>query len=612
MARADSRRRRALRRTAVLATLAGVCLVGAALLRPQPEAYVPGEQVEGLTDELGRPLPADHPQVRFADVTAASGIAFRHFYGTRSSQLPEDMGSGAAWGDYDGDGDLDLYAVNTSAPLTATPAEVAASPAHAALYRNRGDGTFEEVSAAAGVDFRGCGQAAAWGDYDGDGRLDLCVTAYGRLVLYHNEGDGTFVEESARAGMRPPEGFWSGASWADYDRDGDVDLYVCGYVQYRPDPAHQSARTRQYDILTPASLNPSTYPPQRNLLYRNEGNRTFTEVAAAAEVANPEGRSLSAVWSDLDGDGWTDLYVANDLSDNVLYRNRGDGTFADVSHAAWVADYRGAMGLAAADWDGDGDQDLFITHWIAQENALYASLQADYRAARLDTAQASLRFMDVADRVGLGQIALDYVGWGAAFTDYDGDGREDLLVVNGSTFQRDDDPRLLEGMRPQLFWNRSNEEGLFEVGRVSGEVFAQEVVGRGLAMGDYDDDGDADAFVVVNGGLGVLLRNDGGNQRGWLKVRLRGRESNRFGLGARVRLVAGGRTQRRELEGGSSYYSQHAVGEVLFGLADASVVDTLEVTWPGGRKQVLTGLPANRVVRLEEGAAAELALGRTP
>jgi enediyne biosynthesis protein E4 len=596
-----NRRQRLLLRAIALSAVLGILLIGAVLLRPAPEQYVPGEKMAGLTDDLGRALPPDYPRVEFVDASLQAGIDFQHFHGIRSVQLPEDMGSGAAWGDYDNDGNLDLYAVNIAGPLTTPPERLAVSPAHNALYHNRGDGNFDEVAQQAGVNFRGTGQAAAWGDYDNDGNLDLATTSYGENILYHNRGNGTFENVSDATGISDATGFWSGASWGDYDRDGDLDLYICGYVQYRQNPAHQTAQTRQYNILIPASLNPSTYKPERNLLYRNAGDGSFAEVAANAGVANPTGRSLSATWSDLDDDGWLDLYVANDLSDNVLYHNTGDGTFTDISHQAWVADYRGAMGLAVGDWDEDGDQDLFVSHWIAQENAFYSNMRADYREAELAPGQIGLRFMDVADQMGLGQIALDYIGWGTAFLDYDGDGRQDLIVANGSTFQQEDDPTRLIPMRPLLFWNRDEREGFFEVGQVGGEPFTRSFVGRGLAVGDYDGDGDPDAFILANGGKGILLRNDRANRHSWLKLHLRGTTTNSHGLGARVRAVANGRSYHREVGAGSSYLSQHAAGELLFGLGDATRIDSLKITWLGGPTQILTDLPVNRTLRIEEG-----------
>jgi hypothetical protein len=570
------------------------------IFRPTPKPYIPGEKMEGLTETLSRALPEEYPRVKFINVSAEAGIKFRHFHGKRSTQLPEDMGSGAAWGDYDRDGWIDLYVVNEAGPLTMSSEEIKKSPAHNVLYRNQGDGSFKDVTARAGVGYRGCGQAAAWGDYNNDGFLDLIVTNYGRNILYRNRGDGTFEEASESAGIGIQKGFWAGASWGDYNRDGNLDLYICGYVKYRYDPTDKRTETRQDNSYMPASLNPSTYEPERNLLYCNNGDGTFREVALVAGVDNIAGRSLSASWCDFDDDGWIDLYVANDISDNVMYLNKGDGTFKDISQKAWVADYRGAMGLAVADWDGDEDMDLFVTHWIAQENALYNNGHGNLKNTGMP-GDANIQFTDMADNMGLGQIALDYIGWGTAFLDYNNDRQPDLFVVNGSTFQQYEDPTLLIPMRMLLFWNKSKKEGFFEVGSVSGEVFQQRFVGRGLAIGDYDNDGDPDAFVVVNGGVAMLLRNDGGNDNHWLKVRLAGRSSNRYGLGTKLKAFINGRAQIREVGAGSSYYSQNAVGEELFGLSNNNRVDSLTITWPSGKMQLLTDVATNQTILIIEG-----------
>jgi hypothetical protein len=594
-----SRRKRRIAATLAISGSLALVVGAVVIFQGAPEPYTPGEKIEGVTDKLARSLPADYPRVTFRDVSEDAGISFRHFSGHRTTQLPEDMGSGAAWGDYDRDGWLDLYVVNESGPLTMSSEETASSPAHNVLYRNRGDGTFEDVTAVAGVGYRGCGQAAAWGDYDNDGFLDLIVTNYGDNVLYHARGDGTFEDASKKAGIAGRQGFWAGASWGDYNRDGNLDLYICGYVRYRYDPADARAKTRQYDVEIPASLNPSTYKPQRNLLFCNNGDGTFTEVSESAGVKNASGRSLSASWCDFDDDGWIDLYVANDISDNVLFHNKGDGTFEDISHNAWVADYRGAMGLAVGDWDGDEDMDLFVTHWIAQENALYNNMRVEFAGAGV-MGKGSLNFTDVADQFGLGQIALDYVGWGTAFLDLDNDGQQDLFMVNGSTFQQEDDPQLLIPMRMLLFWNKGPKDGFFDIGPVSGNVFTNRYAGRGLAVGDYDNDGDPDAFVVVNGGPAMLLRNEGENAHHWLKVRLAGRSSNRFGLGAKLQLVAGGRTAILEVGAGSSYCSQNAVGEALFGLGISERADTLKTTWPSGVTQVLVDVAADQIIVVTE------------
>ena len=590
------RRHRLLLRVIVGATLVVAAVVATLVLRPVPAAYVPGAPIEGLTDDLARDLPPGAPAVRFVDAAAAAGVVFQHFHGSRSQQLPEDMGSGAAWCDVDADGDLDLFVVDEAGPLTER-GSWPASPAHNALFRNAGDGTFGEVAAAAGLDRRGCGQGAAFGDYDADGRPDLAVSEYGPLLLYQNADGQRFDDVSAATAVDAAgESFWSGLSWADYDRDGDLDLYACAYVDYHHDAELSAAKSRQYDTVIPASLNPSTYAPLANALWRNDadagGRRRFTEVAVAAGVANDAGRSLSATFSDIDADGWLDLYVANDLSDNVLYRSAGDGTFADISHAAWVADYRGAMGLAAGDWDGDGDEDLFLSNWIAQENALFSNMTGDFRSAGAHS--DGMRFMDTADQFGLGQVALDFVGWGAGFFDHDGDGRLDLLLVNGSTFEDPADSRHLVPMRPQLFWNAGPRDGFYDLGGHAGDPFTREAVARGLALADYDADGDVDAFVNVNGGRAMLLRHQGHTNH-WLAV---GLDPPAAWPGATIRVVAGGRTQRRQAGTGSSYLSQHAVGEEVFGVGQAARIDTLEVVWPDGGRTRRTDLAVNQRLRL--------------
>jgi len=594
-----SRRKRRIVNILFVCSILIVIVSTIVIFKPAPKPYIPGEKIDGLTETLSRSLPDDYPRIKYNNVSVEAGIDFRHFYGERSTQLPEDMGSGAAWGDYDRDGWLDLYVVNEVGPLTMSSAEIERSPAHNVLYRNQGDGTFENVTDKAGVGYRGCGQAAAWGDYNNDGFLDLIVTNYGRNVLYRNRGDGTFEDVSEQVGIDDQKGFWAGASWGDYNRDGNLDLYICGYVKYRNNTAEQEEETRKFKSLLPASLNPSTYKPERNLLYYNKGDGTFKEVAKSAGVDNIVGRSLSASWCDFDSDGWIDLYVANDISDNVMYRNLRNGTFEDISHKAWVADYRGAMGLAVGDWDGDEDMDLFVTHWIAQENALYNNRSADFSDGGINNG-ASLHFTDVADRFGLGQIALDYIGWGTAFLDFNNDRQQDLFVINGSTFQQDNDPKLLIPMRMLLFWNKGIKDGFFEIGLVSGSVFSEKYVGRGLAVGDYDNDGDPDAFVVVNGGLAMLLRNDGGNNKHWLKVRLSGLLTNRFGLGTKLRAVAGGKAEIREVGAGSSYYSQNAVGEELFGMGDIKQVDSLEITWSNGVTKLLTNIKTNQTLIVTE------------
>ena len=585
--------------------------VALVLLRPVQAPYTPGTEAatgDEITSRLSRSIPDEAPAIRFTDAADEAGIRFIHFAGRRSTQLPEDMGSGAAWGDYDGDDDPDLYLVNEAGPLSTD--ERAEAGARSALYRNEGGGRFIDVTAEANVAAGGWGMGAAWGDYDGDRDLDLVVTRYGTNILYRNDGGGRFTDVSDQTRVGAEKGFFTGASWADYDRDGDLDLYVCGYVRYRFDPQGSRKTSFQYGALIPYTLNPSSYAPERNLLYRNDGG-VFTEVARQAGVDNLSGRSLSASWCDFDGDGWPDLYVANDISDNAMFRNKGDGSFVDIAHEAWVADYRGAMGLGIGDWENDGDFDIFITHWIAQENALYENLKEKMPP----TKKEPMHFIDQADTLGLGQIALDYVGWGTGFFDYDNDGRLDLYAVNGSTFQRDDDPSRLVPMKNLLFWNAGKEKGYFEVGATAGGSFTLETVGRGAAAADYDGDGDLVLAIVVNGGPARLLRNEADDTNNWFRLKLEGAggrsapktgraarfATTTYATGAIVRIVTGDRSQMRQIGGGSSYLSQEPPGEAHFGLGAAARVDQLSILWPDGVTQSFQEIPANTTVRIVQG-----------
>ncbi|MBL7047768.1 MAG: CRTAC1 family protein [Candidatus Marinimicrobia bacterium] len=592
-----SQRKRSIFTTSISIFIVVVLVSVTIWLISKPDSpYRPGEKIEGLTTDLARDIPDNYPRIVFVDATQDAGISFRHFSGKRSTQLPEDMGSGAAWGDYDNDGWLDLFIANEVGPLTLTDEEVTASPAHCVLYHNNGDGTFEEVSKDAGVDFRGWAMAPTWCDYDNDGWLDLFISCYGENIFYHNNGDGTFTDKTTETCLGGKHGFWTGASWGDFNRDGFIDLYVCGYVKYVRNKNHNT--TLQYDVEVPTSINPSSFSAEHNLLYRNDGNGHFIEMSAKSGVEDLNGRSLSAAWCDFDEDGWPDLYVANDVSDNVMYKNRGDETFEEISHAAYVADYRGAMGIAVGDWDGDGDMDMFITHWLAQENALYSGMLS--QLSQLDITSSTTKFMDEADRHGLGQIALDFIGFGTSFFDYDNDGRLDLFVANGSTIQQIEKPWLLTSMTNQLFWNRGMDEGFYDVSAVSGEVFKSKHVGRGVAFGDYDNDGDVDIFVVNNDGSGQLLRNDGENNNQWLGVSLEGVQSNRQAMGATLRLKVGDQVHLRQVGAQSSYLSQNSLTE-HFGLGAASKADALEIIWPSGLIERLTNIAANQTVRITEG-----------
>lgn len=592
--RRSTRREKLLRRTSLVAAILITALIVAVLYRHPLSRYNPEERVTGITSELDRPIPPDHPSVTFAEVANQSGVSFRHFYGQRSTQLPEDMGSGAAWGDYDNDGYDDLFIVNAVGPLTLSKSEAAQSPATCKLYHNNRDGTFSDVTERAQLALRIIGMGAAWGDYDNNGRLDLVVTSYPDLFLFHNNGDGTFTDVSSASGLARYKGFWAGVSWGDYDRDENLDLYVCGYVKYSFSAEDWSKVSMQFKAEVPFTLNPSSYVPERNLLLRNNSRGGFIDVAKQAGVDNLSGRSLSAAWCDFDDDGWLDLYVANDVSDNAMFKNLGNGKFKDISHSSWVADYRGAMGLAVGDWDGDGDLDIFITHWIAQESALYNNMHIPFRGSK----PGQTVFMDVADQYGLGQTTLDYVKWGTSFFDYDNDGKPDLFVADGSTFQEEKDKQKLIPMRHLLFWNKADPEGFFELSSVSGEIFQQKTVGRGAAFADYDNDGDVDILLVNHSDHAWLLRNGGGNGNHWIEIKLAGRK-NRFGVGAKVKVTVGDKTQVQQVGSQPSYLSGDSL-TTHFGLDQADKVDQVEVIFLNGKVARRVNVPVNQIITIEE------------
>jgi enediyne biosynthesis protein E4 len=578
--------------------------------RAKPAAYRPDERSDDITNELARNLPAHAPRPRFTDVTRQAGLAdFRSFAGNRTSQLPEDMGPGVAWGDFDLDGDDDLFVVSAGGALNSGPL------APCALFENLGDGTFRRAP-----DFPELlvhGMSAAWGDYDGDGFLDLIVTGYDTLRLFHNEsGSGRFTADPR---LPDRKGFWAGATWGDFNKDRRLDLYVCNYVEYVENSADHDKVSDQIGTAVPFTLNPASYPGGRNALFRQNPDGTFTDVARELDVQNPEGRSLGALWHDFDQDGWLDLYVANDVSDNVFYRNTG-GCFEDISHAAWIADYRSAMGLAAGDFDRDGDDDLFVTHWLAQENGLYENSWANIHL-RDTVSRASLagnhlrtsllppvRFVDIADQKGLGHTALPFVGWGTEFVDLDQDGWLDLLVVNGNTLESDGQPpRRLQPQETFVLWNEQGRH--FHNLAPLHPGLSQKHVSRGLACADFDLDGDQD-FIIVDLDAGVrLFRNDlaTGN---WLKIRLRSQnasgDATGFGDGSTIIAWLGDLPLRRCVTG-ASYLSQ-STRTLHWGLGAASRVDRLEVRWHAGVTNVFEDIEANASYEIVEGASAPLRL----
>jgi enediyne biosynthesis protein E4 len=582
-----------------------------------PEEYTPGEASKDITSVLdrtapatatpriqmaasavasrrvdplanpGHPLPAGAPEPRLTDVTKLAGLAsYRQFQGPRSSQLPEDMGSGVAWGDFDNDGLEDLFVVSGGGAVNLPDSQLAPS----ALYRNLGDGHFEKVRDFPELRIRG--MAAAWGDYNNDGWLDLIVTGYDTIILFRNH-HGHLVRDRS---FPSPRGFWTGATWGDYNKDGYLDLYVCGYVKYKPDPNSLAASSSQFGLEVPYTLNPASFEAERNLLFRNNGNGTFTEVAQQLGVENPEGRSLGAIWHDFDGDGWPDLYVANDISENKLYLNK-NGAFVDAGRNAWVEEYRGSMGLAVGDFDRDGDDDLFISHWVAQGDALYQNLLSEQKGM-----SSELHFTDVAANMGVGQPSFQRIGWGTSFVDIDSDGWPDLVVANGSTFERKGPaPRALEAMPSFLFWNAQGT--FFDDLAPWNRSLSQPHVSRGLAVADYNNDGAMD-IAIVDQSEGVrLLRNDI-PQGNWIELRLHDRVSRSgkpigFGDGATVIAWVGGVPLRGSV-GSSSYLSQDS-HRLHLGLGAAPKIDRLEVRWLRGAKETWTNLAANQFYDITQG-----------
>lgn len=627
-------RRRKLRVTAIaLAWSVGLIAVLALGVHfgNRPAQYDPDEEDRAITSDLRMNLPPGAPEPKFTDISEAAGLAgFKTFIGPRTSQLPEDMGGGAAFGDFDNDGDDDLFLVSAGGHLDLPADQLAPSR----LYRNRGTGTFESVGTFPDLRIRGMG--AAWADFDGDGFIDLAVSGYHTLKLFRNEGGtGRFTPVELPGGEA---GFWAGLAWGDFDNDRDPDLYVCGYLDYHVSEAERGKLSDQFDTAVPFTLNPASFQPAKNRLYRNDGGGIFTDVAEELGVTNPTGRSLGAVWCDFDEDGWLDLYVANDVSDNAYYRNER-GAFRDLAHAAWIADYRSAMGLAIGDWNNDGDDDIYVTHWVAQENALYDNTYADFFKnpnARQPTRSSGrestpfndqslvtstptnsgvekpkARFVDVADLRGLGQMALPSVGWGAEFADLDQDGWLDLIVANGSTLEESGPaPRRLKPQAAFLLWNREGQT--FHNLAESHAGLGAGHVSRGLAVSDIDGDGDLD-FVLVDLDGGVrLFRNDlaAGN---WVQFVLRSRNSagalHGRGEHAVVTLHAGGRQFRRSFNS-VSYLSQ-STATIHVGLGAAAVINRVVVRWHGGATQEFTGLSPRAGWELREGdpVARRLTMG---
>jgi enediyne biosynthesis protein E4 len=516
----------------------------------------------------------------FRDVTRDAGIDFKHCLGARKiSNIVEATGSGCAWIDFDRDGKLDLYLVNGGylEGVSDPRSPFKGTQQTSRLYRNNGDGTFTDVTekACAGNENR-YGMGALAGDYDNDGFPDLYVTAYSGNVLYHNNGDGTFTDVTAKAGVGV--GRWStGSAFLDYDKDGFLDLFVGVYLEF----------DSGYRLFYEADVYPSplAYPAQASVLYHNNGDGTFTDVTAKAGVGL-KGRAMGVLTVDYDDDGLVDIFVANDNTPNFLYRNNGNGTFKEIALASAVAfgqngNAAASMGGDFGDYDHDGRLDLIVP--AMGYNALYHNLGRGI-------------FEDVAMSVGLAVISGQYWSWGGKFIDYDNDGWLDVMVVNG------DGHRLSDNQEAILARNvpgAGGKRAFQDVAEQSGPYFHSKTVARGLALGDYDNDGDMDAFVLNIDQGSMLIRNDGGNNKNWLALDLAGTKSNRDALGTKVTIRAGELTQFDEKKSGTSYLSQ-CDPRMHFGLGNASRVDEVRIKWPNGVSQVLKDVKPNQVLKLTE------------
>jgi len=523
----------------------------------------------------------------FAEVPASeSRILWAHVNGRSSEMyLPETTGAGCAFLDYDNDGWMDVYLVNSGPCDFYAPSQ----PLRNALYRNNRDATFTDVTEKAGVAGNGYGQGVAVGDYDGDGFPDIYLTQYGRSILYHNNGDGTFTDVTAKAGVAAP-GWASSAVWFDYDNDGRLDLFVCRFVDFSKEKnkwcGNRDKNERWYCI-------PRVYEPMPCWLFHNNGDGTFTDVSKETGIADSLAKAWGVVACDVNNDGWMDLFVANDTVSNFLFMNRKGkfeeaGLLAGVGYSAYGR-ARSGMGVDAADYDQDGWMDLFVAN-VDQE------MYSLYRNNKNET------FSDIALSNEIGTSTKLMSGWGLKFFDYDNDGDLDLILCNGHPDDKIDG--RVDGVKylePMLLF-RNNGKGFSNVSAQSGPIFSRPIAGRGMALGDFDNDGAVDVLVAVNNGSPILLKNNAARQNHWLGIQLVGKKANRDSIGARITYQAGDLKRMRTKVGGGSYLSSHDPRMVL-GLGKRTKLDWLDVKWPmpSGVTQRFTDLPIDRYITIVEG-----------
>jgi hypothetical protein len=539
-----------------------------------------------LLPRLGAPARAAAPL--FEEVPPdKSGILFKHDNAMSPDRyLPETMGPGCAFLDYDNDGWMDIYIVNSGPCDFFQPK----APLRNALYHNNRDGTFTDVTEKAGVVGGTFGMGVAVGDYDNDGYPDIFVTSYGRCILYHNNGDGTFTDVTERAGVAAP-GWTTSAVWLDYDNDGRLDLFVCSFVEFGAGKniicGDNRLGRRFYCI-------PRVFKPTASLLFHNNGDGTFTEVSKGTDIGRSLGKSLGVVTTDVNNDGLMDLFVANDTVQNFLFVNRGHGKWEEIGLASEVGfsangQPRSGMGVDAVDLDGDGWQDLFVANVDQEMFSLYKN-------------NGDESFTDTAHVHGIAEATRLLSGWGLKFFDFDLDGRMDLLLANGHPDDMVDNYGGMVHYKEPLLLFHNDGTRLRNVSSEAGSVFNKAFPARGLAVGDYDNDGRLDVIVGNNGEAPLLLRNRAGEGHHWLGLRLEGTSCNRDAIGARLTWSAGGVKGTRLKTAGGSYLSSHDPREVI-GLGTATTLDWLEIKWPlpSGKVERLEGLPVDRYVKIVEG-----------
>ncbi len=520
--------------------------------------------------------------VGFTDITAAAGIKFDHNTGkTGKKYLPETMGSGCAVFDADGDGWLDILLLNSRDWVPCGRKSLSA------LYRNDGDGTFTDITARSGLDEEMYRMGVAVGDYDNDGREDLYITAIDGDRLYHNEGGGRFKDVTQDSGINNVN-FGTSAAWLDIDRDGKLDLFVANYVQW----SLKGDIRCSMDGAAKSYCTPEAYKGVASKLYRNLGASRFEDVSQKAGIADPSSKSLGVAVLDFDGDGWPDIFVANDTQPNKLYRNKRDGTFKEMGMLAGVALSehgmpRGGMGVDSCDYDRSGRPHLLVGNFSNQMLGLYHNEGAGL-------------FVDEAPSSTVGNSSLLALAFGTFFFDFDLDGHPDIFAACGHIEEEIGRvmPKIRYQQSPLLFHNRGN--GRFEdISSSVGTEFSRPIVARGAAYGDLDRDGDLDIVITTNHGPAYVFRNNGGNLNNWISVRTVGVKSNRDGIGALVRIESASGRQWSTVHSGSSYCSQSDLA-LTFGLGKDSAVTSLEIEWPSGTKQKIADLPVNRFIMVEE------------